>query len=102
MKLARDRKESGTGSELDVQRALADQAKAEQSVTAAQLGVTNTRRDLYSLSGLVPRAGASSFPEDDLHEEAAARELDGEHERGPVGEERGGEPAWRPRRERGR
>jgi outer membrane protein TolC len=68
VKLARDRKESGTGSELDVQRALADQAKAEQSVTAAQLGVTNTRRDLYSLSGVVPQP-AIEFPEDDLHEE---------------------------------
>jgi outer membrane protein TolC len=68
VKLARDRKESGTGSELDVQRGLADQAKAEQSVTAAQLGVTNIRRDLYSLSGLMAEP-ASGFPEDDLHEE---------------------------------
>jgi outer membrane protein TolC len=66
--LARDRKESGTGSELDVQRALADEAKAEQSVTAAELAVTNTRRDLYSLSGLVAEP-VTSFPEDDLHEE---------------------------------
>ncbi len=68
VKLARDKKESGTGSELDVQRALADQARAEQSVTAAQLGVTNTRRDLYTLSGVVAEP-ASAFPEDDLHEE---------------------------------
>jgi outer membrane protein TolC len=66
--LAHDRKESGTGSELDVQRALADRAKAEQSVTAAQLAVTNTRRDLFSLSGLAAEP-ASGFPEDDLHEE---------------------------------
>jgi len=68
VKLARDRKESGTSSELDVQRALADQAKAEQNVTAAGLAVTNTRRDLYTLSGLAPEP-VSSFPEDDLHEE---------------------------------
>jgi outer membrane protein TolC len=68
VKLAHDRKESGTGSELDVQRALADRAKAQQNVTAAQLGVTNTRRDLYALSGLVPEP-ATGFPEDDLHEE---------------------------------
>jgi len=67
--LARDRKESGTGSELDVQRALADEAKAEQNVTAAQLGVTSTRRDLYSLSGL-DATPADVFPEDDLHEES--------------------------------
>ncbi len=69
VKLARDRKEGGTGSELDVQRALAEQAKAEQSVTAAQLNVTNMRRDLYSLSGVVAEP-AVTFPEDDLHEEA--------------------------------
>jgi outer membrane protein TolC len=67
--LARDRKASGTGSELDVQRALADQAKAEQNVTAAQLAVTNARRDLYSVSG-VEAQPATVFPEDDLHEES--------------------------------
>ncbi|MGO8992773.1 MAG: TolC family protein [Polyangiaceae bacterium] len=68
VRLARDRREHGTGSELDVQRALADQAKAEQNMTAAQLNVTDGRRDLYSLSGLVAEP-ASGFPEDDLHEE---------------------------------
>jgi outer membrane protein TolC len=68
LKLAHDRKESGTGSELDVQRALADRAKAEQNVTTGQLGVTNTRRDLYSLTGVRPEP-ASAFPDDDLHEE---------------------------------
>jgi outer membrane protein TolC len=66
--LARDRKESGTSSELDVQRALADEAKAEQSLTAAHLAVTNTRRDLFSLSGLDAEP-ATDFPQDDLHEE---------------------------------
>lgn len=69
LKLARDRRESGTGSELDVQRAIADQAKAEQNVTAAQLNVNNTRQDLYVLSGLNAEP-ATEFPEDDLHEEA--------------------------------
>jgi outer membrane protein TolC len=68
LQLARDRKASGTASELDIQRALADQAKAEQSVTQAQLELTNTRRDLYSLSGLVAQP-SSAFPVDDLHEE---------------------------------
>ncbi len=68
VQLSRDRKDSGTGSELDVQRALADRAKAEQNVTAAQLSVTNTRRDLYSLTG-VRAEPASVFPTDDLHEE---------------------------------
>jgi outer membrane protein TolC len=68
LQLARDRKESGTGSELDVQRAVADRAKAEQNVTVARLGVTNTRRDLYSQTGVRPEP-ASVFPDDDLHEE---------------------------------
>jgi outer membrane protein TolC len=68
VQLARDRKQSGTGSELDVQRALADQAKAEQNLTAAQLGVTSVRRDLYSLTGVTAEP-AAGFPEDDLHEE---------------------------------
>lgn len=73
VKLARDKKESGTGSELDVQRALADQAKAEQQVTSAQLSVTNSRRDLASLTGLPPEP-VSMFPDDDLHDEPS---LDG-------------------------
>jgi outer membrane protein TolC len=68
VKLARDKREGGTAAELDVQRALADQAKAEQSVTAAQLNVYNTRQDLFSLSG-VRAEPATTFPEDDLHEE---------------------------------
>ena len=68
VKLARDKKESGTGSELDVQRALADAAKAEQQVTAAELSVTNARRDLASLSGVSPEP-VSRFPDDDLHDE---------------------------------
>jgi outer membrane protein TolC len=69
-KLARDKKENGTGSELDVQRALADEAKASQQVTGAQLSVVNARRDLYSLSGVAPDP-ASTFPDDDLHQEPA-------------------------------
>ena len=82
VKLAHDRKDSGTGSELDVQRAVADQAKAEQSVTAAQLAVTNTRRDLFSLSGLPPEP-ASGFPEDDLHEEQPLERWTGKMEAVP-------------------
>ncbi len=70
VQLARDKKESGTGSELDVQRALADAARAEQNVTAAQLNVTDARRDLFSLTGVAPQP-ASAFPDDDLHEEDA-------------------------------
>ncbi|HEX7665737.1 MAG TPA: TolC family protein, partial [Polyangiaceae bacterium] len=70
LKLANDRAQSGTGSQLDVQRAVADRAKAEQSLTSAQLAVTQTQRDLYSLTGLQAET-AADFPEDDLHEETA-------------------------------
>ena len=80
--LARDRKESGTGSELDVQRAVADQAKAQKNVTAAELGVTNTRRDLYSLSGLEAEP-AAAFPEDDLHQESPLESWMGKTEQVP-------------------
>jgi outer membrane protein TolC len=80
--LARDRKESGTGSELDVQRALADQAKAEQNVTGARLGVTNMRRDLYSLSGLEAQP-ADLFPVDDLHEEPPLEVWTGKADQAP-------------------
>jgi outer membrane protein TolC len=83
VKLASDRKEGGTGSELDVQRALADQAKADQSVTAAQLSVTNARRDLYSLSGLVAEP-AAGFPEDDLREEPALESWMGQASAAPA------------------
>jgi outer membrane protein len=68
LKHARDKREAGTGPELDVQRAVADQAKAEQNLTAAQLAVINTRRDLYTLTGINAEP-AAAFPEDDLHEE---------------------------------
>jgi outer membrane protein TolC len=84
VKLARDRKENGTSSELDVQRGLADQARAEQAVTAAQLNVVNTRRDLASQSGLEPDPAAAGFPEDDLHEEQALSTWTGEAEHTPA------------------
>jgi outer membrane protein TolC len=80
--LARDRKESGTGSELDVQRAVADQAKAQKNVTAAELAVTNTRRDLYSLSGLEAEP-AATFLEDDLHQESPLESWMGKTEQVP-------------------
>ena len=70
LKLARDKKENGTGSELDVQRALAEEAKAAQQLTSAQLSLVNARRDLYSLTGVEPQP-ANGFPDDDLHQESA-------------------------------
>jgi hypothetical protein len=63
-------------------------------VTAAQLGVTNTRRDLYSLSGLVAEP-ATGFPEDDLHEEPTLEGWTARDGGGPCGQERGCEPCGR-------
>jgi outer membrane protein TolC len=68
-KLAQDKMDSGTGSQLDVQRALADQAKAEQNVSAADLNVVDARRSLYSLTGVAPEP-ATAFPEAELTDEA--------------------------------
>jgi outer membrane protein len=64
-----NREHSGTASELDVQRALAEVAGAEQDVASAAYGVTTNSRSLATLSGVEPEPSAS-FPEDDLHEEA--------------------------------
>ncbi len=69
VKLSQDKAESGTASQLDIQRALADQAKAEQSVSAADLNVVDARRALYSLTGVAPEP-ATAFPEAELVDEA--------------------------------
>jgi outer membrane protein len=69
LKIARDKDANGTGSELDVQRAVADEARAQHAVTAAELEVVDLRRDLYALSGIEAEP-SGAFPEDDLHEEA--------------------------------
>jgi outer membrane protein TolC len=64
-----NREHSGTASELDVQRSLADIARAEQDVASAALGITTNSRTLSTLSGIEPEPSAS-FPQDDLREEA--------------------------------
>ena len=64
-----DRKNGGTATELDVQRAMADVSRAEQDASAAGFSVITSRRSLETLSGLSPEP-ASTFPVDDLHEEA--------------------------------
>ncbi len=69
VKLSQDKAESGTASQLDIQRALADQAKAEQNVSAADLNVVDARRSLYSLTGVTPDP-ATAFPEAELTDEA--------------------------------
>jgi outer membrane protein TolC len=66
--LVRDQSKSGVASDLDVERALADVASAEQDVASAGLQVVTGRRALATLSGLEPD-GPSNVPPDDLHEE---------------------------------
>jgi outer membrane protein TolC len=65
-----DRKSGGTATELDVQRATADVARAEQDLSAAGFSVVTGRRSLETLSGLAPEP-VTSFPADDLHEEGS-------------------------------
>jgi outer membrane protein len=62
------REQSGTASELDVQRALADVARSQQELASAGYGVTTSARNLSTLSGVEPEP-SSTFPVDDLHEE---------------------------------
>lgn len=66
--LVNDRKGGGTATELDVQRANADVARAEQDLSTASYSVVTGRRQLETLSGLNPEA-ATQFPIDDLHDE---------------------------------
>jgi outer membrane protein TolC len=63
------RRDGGTASELDVQRAKGDVARAEQDVVTATLNVTTVRRALETLSGVRPEP-TSELLADDLHEEA--------------------------------
>jgi outer membrane protein TolC len=68
--LVRDRRASGTASELDVQRSVAEVARAEGDVASAELAVINARR-LLATGTYVEPAPSSEFPTDDLHEETA-------------------------------
>ncbi|MEO8905468.1 MAG: TolC family protein [Polyangiaceae bacterium] len=68
LQTVRDREQSGTASELDVQRAIADVATAEQQVASAGLGVTSNARNLGTLSGVEPDPSALPLT-DDLREE---------------------------------
>ena len=60
--------ESGIASELDVQRARAEVARAEGDVASAGLAVTLARRQLATVTFIEPEP-ASEFVDDDLHEE---------------------------------
>ncbi len=69
--LVSDRSELGTASQLDLQRAAADLARAEQDQAGAAQGVIVARRSLESLSRLTPEpARKEDYVEDTLGEEA--------------------------------
>jgi outer membrane protein TolC len=60
---------AGAAADLDRQRALANLEGAKQDVANAQLSQVLAVRSLETLARVTPEA-ATSFPEDDLHEEA--------------------------------
>ncbi|HEY2366381.1 MAG TPA: TolC family protein, partial [Polyangiaceae bacterium] len=59
----------GESSMLDLERTRADVARAQQDVADAEGNVVLARRRLESASGVTPEA-ATTFPIDDLHDEA--------------------------------
>jgi len=71
--VVKTRRDNGAATQLEVERADADVARAEQDVTAATLAETLAARDLHTLSGMQP-SPVSAFPSDDLHEEAPLAE----------------------------
>ena len=69
LKLIQDKLAGGTASELDVQRARAEIARAEGDIASADLAVVNARRALATATSIEPEP-ATEFLNDDLHEEA--------------------------------
>lgn len=64
-----NRQAAGAATDLDLARALANLARAEQDLADAELGVALSARSLESLSGLTPRPAPGELLEDDLHVE---------------------------------
>lgn len=64
------RQSAGAATDLDLERASANVARAQQDLADAELGVALAGRSLETLSGLGPEASDGSFAEDDLHVEA--------------------------------
>jgi outer membrane protein TolC len=66
--ITRDRLEAGVASPLELERSLADTARAQQSVTDAALQVALAERLLETISMLAPE-GQAKLIVDDLHQE---------------------------------
>lgn len=63
------RQSAGAATELDLERAFANVARAQQDLADAELGVALAGRSLETLSGLSPEPADGTFREDDLHPE---------------------------------
>lgn len=63
------RRGAGAATELDVERAFANVARAQQDLADAELGVALAGRSLETLSGLTPEPADGNMQEDDLHPE---------------------------------
>jgi outer membrane protein TolC len=61
------RKEAGSASDLDVERAKAQIERSKQVLATAEQQRNVARRQLETASGLKPTDGASALPSDDLH-----------------------------------
>jgi outer membrane protein TolC len=64
------RQSAGAATDLDLERALANVARARQDLADAELGVALSGRSLETLSGLSPEASDGTIREDDLRVEA--------------------------------
>lgn len=68
--LTRVRESGGVATPLEIERATAEVARAERSISDAELSAELARRALRTLSGLTPEGGVPEIV-DDLHEEAS-------------------------------
>jgi outer membrane protein TolC len=64
------RRSAGAATDLDLERASANVARARQDLADAELGVALASRSLETLSGLLPEPPDGTLREDDLHPEA--------------------------------
>jgi outer membrane protein TolC len=63
------RQSAGAATDLDIERASANVARARQDLADAELGVALAGRSLETLSGLFPEASDGTFREDELQRE---------------------------------
>jgi outer membrane protein TolC len=70
------RREAGTASDLDTERARADVERQRQIVASAEQARAVARRALESLTGVTPSEGTTPLPEDGLAEEPALAALE--------------------------